>query len=220
MECPLSGQPCDKPRPFHITEIEHGQVRSFDLCEDCVASYLQKPQKENVVYNLLKSLANLIQKIATKKTKKKTEMPLKQIEDVGPPSKPKIVRCPCCGASFQDLAMNIKAGCAKCYETFEIPMTQVVDTVQKSIQHTGKVPKTHPPSYKSSIQPGQFLSAKNIELKEAIAVEDYESAAKLRDEIGAFNQLLRDFRQATKDKDREKSTLIYREILAFIEASR
>jgi len=215
MECPLTGLPCEKTRPHHITEIDGDKIVCLNLCEDCVASYLQKLKKESVVYNLLKSLANLFHKIIDKNPKIETIAPEEKApEEVK--DTPKTVKCPHCGASFQDLAMTMNAGCAKCYEVFELPILQVINTVQKSTKHTGKVPKTHPPSYKSKIQPGEFLAGKKIKLQKAIMVEDYESAAKLRDQIEAFNQLLKDFRKATKDKDREESSITYRRILAFI----
>jgi protein-arginine kinase activator protein McsA len=226
MECPLSGQPCEKSRTYHITEIDGGKIVTLDLCEDCMALYLQKPNKESVVYNLLKFLADILYKIIAyraKVEKKNIASPEKVSEKIPEKPKdvesssPKGVKCPQCGSTFQDIAKTMRAGCAKCYEVFELPMTQVIDTLQKSVTHTGKVPKTHPPSYKSKIQLGQFLTGKKIKLKKAIAVEDYEDAAKLRDQIDAFNQLLKDLRQAIKDKDQEKTTVAYRQILAFID---
>jgi excinuclease UvrABC nuclease subunit len=67
------------------------------------------------------------------------------------------------------------------------------------------------------MQPGQFLGTKNAAMNKAVVSEDYEKAAELRDQINEFTELLKDFRKATKDKDKERSTLVYRQLMEFID---
>jgi protein-arginine kinase activator protein McsA len=47
MKCPLDGKPCNKYKAFQITEKVNNEVKSFNVCEDCVYFQFQKKEKEN-----------------------------------------------------------------------------------------------------------------------------------------------------------------------------
>ena len=40
MNCPLSGNPCNKPKVYHITDIEDGEANQLHLCQSCAEDYL------------------------------------------------------------------------------------------------------------------------------------------------------------------------------------
>jgi protein arginine kinase activator len=87
--------------------------------------------------------------------------------------------CPTCGMSFENFRETGRLGCANCYEAFEGKMIPLIRRIHGNIEHNGKIP----------IRTGGVLKAKkNIEkmreeLKNAVSHEEYEKAAKLRDEI-------------------------------------
>lgn len=86
-------------------------------------------------------------------------------------------KCPLCSMTKREFIKNGKPGCAKCYETFESSMKPLLKKIHSTTTHTGKV-------YGSS----QTMAENKIDLlksqlKEAIANEEYEKAARLRDSI-------------------------------------
>lgn len=87
--------------------------------------------------------------------------------------------CPLCGSTSRDIQRNGKAGCAKCYEVFRTELKNAAYRIHGGAQHVGRAPGTD--------REEMELQAKLDELRErqhqAIEVQDFELAAKLRDEI-------------------------------------
>jgi protein arginine kinase activator len=85
--------------------------------------------------------------------------------------KKKVKTCPTCGTTIQDIANTSRIGCPDCYTHFKDELTPFINNYHKSLQHIGKSPKK--------------IDTKNLKkaLEEAIKKEDYELAAKLRDEM-------------------------------------
>jgi protein arginine kinase activator len=61
-------------------------------------------------------------------------------------------------------------------------LDSVLKTMHKDIRHRGKVPA----GIQSTLKGAHRLQSLNRDLQVAIAQEDFESAARLRDEIKAF----------------------------------
>ncbi len=87
--------------------------------------------------------------------------------------------CPSCGSSFSDLRKTGKAGCAQCYKTFEAELTGSVKSIHGSVSHKGKAPG----NFKDKAERSKLIDRLKSELDAAIANEEYEKAAKIRDEI-------------------------------------
>ncbi|MHA2427114.1 MAG: UvrB/UvrC motif-containing protein [Candidatus Hermodarchaeia archaeon] len=227
MDCPLSGKPCDKARVYHITEIDNGQWVSFDLCQDCIQQYLiqqdQAHKTVNLLQNILKSVKSLFDAL-----KKPEAEPEPEPEPIEPPQEPLVVEkpmaitCPVCGATFAQLAATMKMGCANCYKTFSTPAKQVVQTLQGSLKHVGKRPKTHEPTHHSQkkVLPTKYLGLKHVQLKWAVDEENYERAAEIRDKINEFEKLLNEFRAASEKKDQDQIIDTYRKLAEFVQADK
>jgi protein-arginine kinase activator protein McsA len=224
MDCPLSGKPCDKARVYHITEIENEQWVSFDLCQDCIQQYLVQQDDPthktvNLLQNILKSVKNLFDAL-----KKPEVEPEPELEPIQPPEpiivpEPQQAKCPVCGSTFAQLAATMKMGCANCYKTFSTPTGHVVRTLQGSVKHVGKRPKTHEPTHHSrkKVLPTKYLGLKQIQLKWAVQEENYERAAEIRDQINEFERLLGEFRKASESKDQDNIVIWYRKLGDFIQ---
>jgi len=91
----------------------------------------------------------------------------------------KIERCPKCGATLQEILSTGHLGCVKCVETFDSALLPTIRKIHGNARHTGKIPKT------ASIEIKNHRQIEGIEeqLKKAIALQNFEEAAKLRDEI-------------------------------------
>ena len=87
--------------------------------------------------------------------------------------------CPVCGRSWEDFRRSGKFGCGQCYTTFNSGGKQVLRQVHSSSEHIGKIPSKSGAQVKVKRQ----LEKLRSQLKEAVAKEDYETAAKLHSEI-------------------------------------
>jgi protein arginine kinase activator len=87
------------------------------------------------------------------------------------------IKCESCGMTLRRFSEQMKAGCPKDYDLFKLgPM---IEKYHHATHHVGKAPE----GMKQEIDRQQSLKDMQKKLKEAIGVEDYEEAAKLRDQI-------------------------------------
>ncbi|HEX4343747.1 MAG TPA: UvrB/UvrC motif-containing protein, partial [Verrucomicrobiae bacterium] len=70
-------------------------------------------------------------------------------------------------------------GCAECYKTFAEGLESLLKTMHKGTRHTGKVPA----ALRQSREQADRLKTLQVKLLKAIQDENFEQAAKLRDEI-------------------------------------
>lgn len=90
--------------------------------------------------------------------------------------------CDMCKTDFDTFSKTGKLGCSKCYEVFEEYLDAPLKRIHGSSKHIGKSPKRI-----KNEQPKQNpIEALKSQLADAIKKEDFESAAKLRDEIRAI----------------------------------
>lgn len=91
-------------------------------------------------------------------------------------------RCPLCGSTFADLVHTGKIGCAKCYEAFAQELAPTVYQLHGKVEHTGRAPA----AFAAKNDKKNKLKALKSELKAAIDSQNFEQAAKLRDEINGL----------------------------------
>lgn len=111
------------------------------------------------------------------------------------PDKLHQVVCPTCGTSYDEFVRNSRFGCADCYSVFGPLMEESLKQLQGSVAHTGKKPKFQKISghaIQAEQEDGEKAGAADHEaeimewdakLKEALKLEDYETAAVCRDKI-------------------------------------
>jgi len=152
---------CDSPATFHLTDIKNGTKTERHLCEEC-AKALQVPQAKKELQNLLKSFD-----------------PAHAMTRSRPSSKGSRV-CPDCGISYVEFRQNGRFGCARDYDIFAKEVTALLERIHGSAVYSGKTPDG-----------GQIIDGVLVDevtevrarLAAAIEKEDYEQAARLRDEI-------------------------------------
>ncbi|MGI6168993.1 MAG: UvrB/UvrC motif-containing protein [Christensenellales bacterium] len=85
-------------------------------------------------------------------------------------------RCPGCNMSFADFRSAGRLGCPQCYTTFHDELTPMLQSIHGRCEHRGKAV----PEAKGEMD---TLSRLQCDLNEAVQQENYEQAAKIRDEI-------------------------------------
>lgn len=90
------------------------------------------------------------------------------------------LKCPLCNLTFEEFRQAGRLGCPHDYEVFREPLNPLLENIHGSLRHIGKVPCRLPADTHKQTE----LIKLRQEIQQAIAVEDYERAARLRDEIG------------------------------------
>lgn len=99
--------------------------------------------------------------------------------------------CPQCGMSYEEFTKIGKFGCAECYNVFGPLIDDSIKKIQGSSEHRGKEYKAADSAEADleeakpdeKLNDEQEIERLQARLKAAIAIEDYESAADLRDRI-------------------------------------
>ena len=166
MQCDICGK---KKATVHLTEIVDEQMSEMHLCEECAR---QKSTQMEQQFGLADLLAGLSQTApATKETKEGT------------------VKCASCQLNYEDFRKFGRLGCSQCYISFKEHLSGLLRKIHGSNRHLGKTPydvKAQEPM--AIATPAALLLSDSLEdlkkqLKNAIAAEDFEKAALLRDKI-------------------------------------
>ncbi|GHV40349.1 hypothetical protein FACS189490_05350 [Clostridia bacterium] len=89
------------------------------------------------------------------------------------------VKCPSCGLSYEGFKSSGRLGCAACYDAFRSRLIPVFKSVHGSSEHAGKYPARSGANL-SRLHEIDVLKKK---LSGLIAEEEFEEAAKVRDQI-------------------------------------
>lgn len=106
------------------------------------------------------------------------------------------VVCPTCHTAYSDFVKDSRFGCPDCYRVFDLLMSENIKKIQGNDTHTGKHPRYfHEENEDQDVSKAKdglqsSLELLNSKLKEAIREEEYEMAAKYRDEIKELKERL------------------------------
>jgi len=92
--------------------------------------------------------------------------------------------CKICGATFATIASTGKVGCANCYTTFYRQLYPTLKRIHGVTHHCGKIPRSAAPRLSAASK----IDDLKKQLKSAVEVENFELAAKLRDQINALKE--------------------------------
>ena len=93
---------------------------------------------------------------------------------------PPSLACPACGFNDADFRKLGRLGCPACWAALAPVLDPLLGKVQRGVHHLGRGPIGAVPSAEQS---RLRLAAARREMTEAVAAEDYETAARLRDLI-------------------------------------
>lgn len=164
-ERPLECSDCKKPIAVHYSEIVGSGITHTDMCADC-------PVLERHLFGLRAAGG-----IGEQKAEGTTGL-----------------ACGNCGMTLEALRVGAPLGCSICYDVFE-------EMIIRELLATGKIPPRNATVKKSQpihigrsqgqtqeISSSMRLLALSEELNETLKREDYEQAARLRDQIKALTK--------------------------------
>ncbi|MBD3170543.1 MAG: hypothetical protein GF307_13745 [candidate division Zixibacteria bacterium] len=97
----------------------------------------------------------------------------------------KLLRCPHCGMSIDDIAEVGKVGCGNCYLTFHDQLDAIMPKLHGANRHVGKDRE-----FEDLDSQSQKMEKMRLErqLEKAVKSENYELAASIRDKLNALIQ--------------------------------
>jgi protein arginine kinase activator len=93
------------------------------------------------------------------------------------------VSCSVCGMTYEEFKNKGQLGCENCYTAFK-QLDTIIKNMHGSNKHMGKIPNR---GQKDLIVKRELENLKK-KLSEAIKIEEYEDAARIRDEIRAIEK--------------------------------
>lgn len=152
----------------HMTTFVNGQVKTVHLCGQCAA------KKKTAVVMPWFSFNDFMSAFYDEE---------EQTPDY---------KCSMCGTTLESFKKDGKLGCVNCYKVFEDSILPVIKGIHMNMTHTGKRP-----GERVEMEPGkdshedvqqtrkEMLKA---QLRQAVEVENFEEAARLRDEIALLEK--------------------------------
>ncbi|AJA49761.1 hypothetical protein CPAST_c37070 [Clostridium pasteurianum DSM 525 = ATCC 6013] len=156
-----------KEATFFITKIVNGNKQQICLCENCAKEFDGFNVSGEIGIISPFSLQNILSGL------------MNYMTDTPNVYKESQVRCQNCGMTLDKFKKTGLLGCSECYKNFNSTVNPVIYRVQGKVEHVGKIPKK---SGKGIIERKRIINLKE-DLQKAIALENYEEAAKIRDKI-------------------------------------
>jgi protein arginine kinase activator len=163
-------QHCDRQAVFHITELETGEVRELHLCEEHARSYLN--QSEAAAEGPPGKAGGMTAPLGVGQTAEELSV-LDQ------------KTCGMCGISFFEFRNQGRLGCPHDYVAFEKELEPLIANIHGVTEHVGRRPQRAAaiPMPAEGTEGLTRVIGLRLEMKEAIAREDYEKAKENRDLI-------------------------------------
>jgi len=172
MLCDFCGQ---NKASIHLIKIVDDQVERIKLCAQC-AKQVSMGSEDHI----LEGIAELLVKMFEGKSKSsRTETKVEQ-------SSEDHKKCCNCGISLRTIKKKGKVGCAECYREFSDILLPLLKTIHGSIEYRGKVPLNS--GFKFKVE--KRIRDLKWRLDEAVIIENFEEAAKLRDKIKRLQKRL------------------------------
>ena len=151
---------CEKAATIHLTEIVDGAKIEKHLCEQCAAMEGLTVKPNVPISQILEDF--LLQGSSGEGQQDQSGL-----------------ACEVCGLTLLDFRRKGVLGCPHDYHAFEQVLGPMLERQQGSTEHVGKVPRRSGQDQKRQ----NAVLKLRAQLRGAIAAEDYESAALLRDRI-------------------------------------
>lgn len=149
----------EREATVHLTQVIDGSVKKVHFCEECAAKSGLDVHGPMSITDILLGMGSSLASA-----------------EAGPERS-----CPRCHMRRADFKKTGRLGCPECYETFSKELVPLIKAMHRSEQHQGKVPSREGVRVRMSTE----IAGLQKQLDQAIAAENYEEAARLRDRIQA-----------------------------------
>lgn len=161
-------QDCKKREAqVHLTQIVNNEKLSLSLCKTCAAARGFHSPLDNVPFPLAEILSGLAGNVTPTSDKNAADD----------------ITCPSCGQTFEQFTRQGRFGCGECYAAFRPRLESIMRKIHGASLHRGRNPEFQMSDESEEPLPVKEEERLEKELKAAIAAEDFERAAELRDKL-------------------------------------
>ena len=162
MKCERCG---DREAVVEVKHVEEGKTRQVQLCEACAVDQGITPIGVGPDTPLGGFLASMWQGADLEEA------------DLAPRG-----ACPGCGGTYADFRQGGRFGCAECWRLFEPAIRVLLRRYHGSTRHLGRAPVPRA----DGVVRAERAEAVRERLRVAVEAEDFELAARLRDQLGGL----------------------------------
>ncbi|GAA0503274.1 protein-arginine kinase activator protein McsA [Salinibacillus aidingensis] len=171
-------QECEKrPATVHFSQVVNGEKTEVHLCEYCAQEkgYMDQYNQNFSFQDLLSGLFNFDSGTSFKESQGSSFQSNHSLQ------------CDKCGMTYEEFKRRGKFGCDQCYETFDQHLNPIFRRVHSgNTTHDGKIPKR----VGGNLHLKRNLQQYRLELQKLIEKEQFEEAAKMRDQIRELEKQL------------------------------
>jgi protein arginine kinase activator len=164
---------CTKPATLHITEIQLGQAQVVHLCETCAQKYLSSVEVGGIPSPEMDD-DDEDEELDSEVEAEDAALAATEGEDEA-----STAACTGCGITFKQFRSVGRLGCPQCYTSFHDDLLSLLESIHQDTQHVGKCP---PQTSANTLRHHELMRLRS-ELKAAVEQENYEEAARIRDQI-------------------------------------
>jgi protein arginine kinase activator len=146
---------------IHLTQVVNGVVKKVHICQECAGKNGLDLSSPISITDILLGLGGT--------QESEPDLPFDQ-------------SCPVCHMRRNDFKKTGRLGCPDCYDNFMGEINSLIGAMHHSTQHTGKLPARAG----SKLRQQAEIATLRQQMEGAIVQEDFETAARLRDQIRAI----------------------------------
>jgi protein arginine kinase activator len=174
---------------IHLTEISDGKIHSLWLCTKCARKHKNAQNQDDRDED---ALFGDIPRRPPPSRRSEGDSGLAEFlgedgilqRNLDPDG---VHTCPVCGHTIEEYFRTSRLGCPACYQAFDPNIRPMLARHHGRTIHLGKVPRSSTDSASSLAE----LTRTRIALDRAVAEEDFEEAARLRDQLKELQRLRR-----------------------------
>ncbi|MBN2783780.1 MAG: UvrB/UvrC motif-containing protein [Pontiellaceae bacterium] len=151
---------------IHLTQVVEGKVKKLNLCQACAL-------ENGIDLNSPISITDVLLGLGSPLDKKKDTL-MSELD----------LSCSRCQMTRAEFKKNARLGCPECYNAFMGELSALMQAMHHSRQHVGKIPARQGNEARITAQ----IASLQKDIETAIAKEEYEIAANLRDKIRALKE--------------------------------
>lgn len=167
-------QECQKkPATVHLTKIVNNKKIEKHLCQPCARELEEMTISFEPAFSFHHLLTGLLGTEGSSSTGREA-------------APEKDLQCSNCQLTYPQFCQIGRFGCSQCYQIFDSRLTPLFKRIHGSSIHTGKLPKRVGGAFKIKKQ----IDELRADLQRKVAAEQFEQAARLRDEIRELEKTL------------------------------
>ena len=153
---------------YTISVMMGGQITQRHLCADCMAK-----MNMNLAAGNVKHLLSAIMSAISGSVEEAAASAAEEAEETA------AIVCERCGTSLSQFTKSGKLGCPNCYQAFREQLTPMLQQIHGRVQHAGRKPLDDEAAQRRRA----VYDRLSRQLEQAVAMEDFETAAILRDQL-------------------------------------